>query len=36
MKLVNKFSAHTTTMIFKMNIVKLTDKHPKLMKSSVT
>ena len=33
MKLVKEFK---TTMIFKINIVKLIDKHPKLMKSSVT
>lgn len=30
------FKVHKTTMIFKINLVKLIDKHPKLMKSSVT
>ena len=33
---VNEFKVHKTTMIFKMNIIKLIDKHPQLMKSSVT
>lgn len=31
-----KFKVHKTTMIFKINLIKLIDKHPKLMKSSVT
>ena len=35
-KLVNKFKVHESTMIFKINIFNLIDKHPKLMKSSVT
>ena len=35
-KLVNEFEVHKSTIIFKMNIVKLIDKHPILMKSSMT
>ena len=35
-KLVNKFKVHESTMIFKISIFNLIDKHPKLMKSSVT
>ena len=35
-KLVNESKVHKTTMIFEINIVKLIDKHPKLMKSFVT
>ena len=35
-KLVNESKLHKTTMIFEINIVKLIDKHPKLMKSFVT
>ena len=35
MKLVNEFKVHKSTIIFKINVVKLTDKHPILMKSSV-
>ena len=35
-KLVNKFKVHKSTIIFKINIFNLIDKHPKLMKSSVT
>ena len=35
-KLVNKFKVHESTIIFKINIFNLIDKHPKLMKSSVT
>ena len=35
-KLVNEFKLHKSTIIFKINIVKLIDKHPTLMESSVT
>ena len=35
-KLVNEFKVHKSTIIFKINIVKLIDKHPTLMESSVT
>ena len=35
-KLVNEFKVHKSTVIFKINMVNLIDKHPKLMKSSVT
>ena len=35
-KLVNEFKVHKSTVIFKINIVKLIDKHPILMESSVT
>ena len=35
-KLIKEFNVHKNTMIFKINVVKLIDKHPKLMKSSVT
>ena len=35
-KLVNEFKVHNSTTIFKINIVKLIDNHPILMKSSVT
>ena len=35
-KLVKEFNVHKNTMIFKMNILKLIDKYPKLMKPSVT
>ena len=31
-KLVNEFKVHKRTIIFKINIVKLIDKHPKLRK----
>ena len=34
-KLVNGFKVHKSTIIFKINIFKLIDKHPKLMKSSM-
>ena len=34
-KLVNEFRAHKITIIFKINIFKLTEKYPKLMKSSI-
>ena len=36
MKLVNEFNVHKSTITFKINIVKLIDKYPKLMKSSMT
>ena len=29
-KLAKEFKVHKTTMVFKVNIVKLIDKHPKL------
>ena len=35
-KLLKVFKVHETTMIFKINIIKLIDEDPKLMKSSVT
>ena len=35
-KLVKGFKLCKTTMIFKINFVKLINKYPKLMKSSVT
>ena len=35
-KLVKEFNVHKNTMILKMNVVKLIDKYPKLMKSLVT
>ena len=34
-KLVNEFKVHKTTIIFKINIYKLCEKYPKLMKSSI-
>ena len=34
-KLVHEFKTHKTIMIFKMNIFKLIEKYPKLMKSSI-
>ena len=34
-KLVNKFKVHKTTIIFKINIYKLIEKYPKLIKSSL-
>ena len=33
-KLVNEFKIHKSTITFKINIFKLADKHPKLMKSA--
>ena len=33
--LVNQFNIHKTTIIFKINIYKLCEKYPKLLKSSV-
>ena len=35
-ELVNEFKIHKGTIIFKINIVKLVDKHSIMMKSSVT
>ena len=35
-KLVMEFKVHKSTIIFKTNIFKLIDKHPKLMKLSTT
>ena len=34
-KLVSKSGVHKNTIIFKINVFKLIDKYPKLMKSSV-
>ena len=34
--MVGKSKIHKSTTIFKINISELIDKHPKLMKSSVT
>ena len=34
--MVGKLKVHKSTIIFKINILKLIDKHPKLMKSSAT
>ena len=34
-KLVNEFKVHKSTIICKIIIFKLVDKHPKLMKSSI-
>ena len=36
LRLVSKFGVHKNTIILKINIFKLINKHPKLMKSSVT
>ena len=36
MKLVEEFKVYKTTTTFKINAVKLIDKYPKLMKSSMT
>ena len=36
MELVSEFKTHKSMIIFKINIFKLIDKHPKLMKSSAT
>ena len=33
--LVNKLGIHKTTIIFKINIFKLCERHPKLLKSSI-
>ena len=35
-KMVGKLKIHKSTIIFKINLFKLIEKHPKLMKSSVT
>ena len=34
-KLVNEFKVHKTTIIFKINVFKLSEKYPKLLKSSI-
>ena len=34
-KLVKEFNVQKTTIVLKINILKLIDKHPKLMKSSM-
>ena len=36
MGLVTRFGIHKNTIIFKINILKLIDKHPELMQSSTT
>ena len=36
LRLVSKFGVHKNTIILKINIFKLINKHPKLMKSSVS
>ena len=36
MNLVGDFKVHKKTITFKINIFKLINEHPKLMKSSVT
>ena len=36
MELVSEFKTHKSMIIFKINIFKLINKHPKLMKSSAT
>ena len=33
--LVNKLGVHKTTIIFKINVYKLCERHPKLLKSSI-
>ena len=33
--LVNKLGIHKTTVIFKVNVYKLCERHPKLLKSSI-
>ena len=35
-QMVSKLEIHKSTLIFKINVFKLIEKHPKLMKSSVT
>ena len=35
-QMVSKLEIHKSTIIFKINVFKLIEKHPKLMKSSVT
>ena len=34
--MVGKLKIHKSTIVFKINVFKLIEKHPKLMKSSVT
>ena len=34
-KLINQFNIHKTTIIFKINIFKLCEKYPKLLKSTI-
>ena len=34
-KLVNEFKVHKSTIMFKINIFKLCEKYPKLLKSSI-
>ena len=34
-RLVNQLKIHKTTIIFKIDIYKLSEKHPKLLKSSI-
>ena len=36
LQMVEKLKIHKNTIIFKINLFKLIEKHPKLMKSSVT
>ena len=36
MQIVGKLKIHKSTLVFKITVVKLIEKHPKLMKSSVT
>ena len=36
MKLVSKFKIHKNTIIFKINVFKLLEKYPGLIKSSTT
>ena len=36
MQMVGKLKIHKSTIVFKINLFKLIEKHPKLMKSSVT
>ena len=35
MQMVGKLKIHKSTLIFKINVFKMIEKHPKLMKSSV-
>ena len=35
-KMVGKLKIHKSTIVFKINVFKLLEKHPKLAKSSVT
>ena len=36
MQMMRKLKIHKSTIVFKINVFKLIEKHPKLMKSSVT